>query len=313
MSNTNLTRIIRKAIKESVLLNETYNCPCYKTCTETFYGVATETTYVLSDAEATACNLGKDNDTCCDAAKKSPNTGGISNVDTIRRSDRDKARRRPYSAKALDMRGGKIYETRSHKKEINEEKCMVSCRVEARGPGGEGENEWCNCRSAKSKDRCCRRAGWDGASYKPVNPQVDKSDRSIRVRESELVNLINRVINEQGTNNTCSSNSMWCHHNLTNITTNSGWISNMESLAASPGGCAKIVMKESELSSKMNSKIGTTGCTGPKGEGVHRVCNGSNPKWVAKINNKLNWFAQSSSPFMLCTMGTCNDNTNDCN
>ncbi len=137
--------------------------------------------------------------------------------------------------------------------------------------------------------------------------------KKLRLKESELINLIKRVINEQNSSEPCSTNSMWCHKNLTNITTDSVWITKMEQLAASPGGCAKIVNKENDLSNKMNTKVGTTGCTGPNGEGVHSVCNGSNPKWVAKINQKLNWLSQSTSPYMLCAMGTCNDNTNDCN
>tara|TARA_B110000285_G_C14491662_1_gene324222 strand:+ start:52 stop:465 length:414 start_codon:yes stop_codon:yes gene_type:complete len=124
---------------------------------------------------------------------------------------------------------------------------------------------------------------------------------------------IKQLMTEQVSNDPCSPNSMICYQNIGNISTNSTWIANMEQLAASPGGCGKIAQKESNISSKMNSKVGTTGCTGPNGEGVHRFCNGSNPQWVAQLNGKLNWLAQSSSPFMLCTSGTCNDNTNDCN
>ena len=72
MKKSQLKNIIRESIKE--LLNELYNCPCYKTCTETFYGVATQTTYVLSNAQAEDCNLnqvdedGNSIDTCCDSA-----------------------------------------------------------------------------------------------------------------------------------------------------------------------------------------------------------------------------------------------------
>ena len=128
------------------------------------------------------------------------------------------------------------------------------------------------------------------------------------IRES-----IKELMNEQNSSGPCSNNSMACHNMIPNTPPNSSWISSMEALAASNDGCSKIVMKEYEISNKMNSKIGTQSCTGPNGEFVHRVCNGQNPRWVAKLWAKLNWLGQSGSPFMRCATGECNNNTNDCN
>ena len=133
------------------------------------------------------------------------------------------------------------------------------------------------------------------------------------MKKLELRNIIRNSIKElmveaQG----CSPNAIACS-GMMGDEPPSNWKTSMENLAASPGGCLKIVQKEMQISYKFQSKIGTTSISncGPRGT-IHRICNGTNPRWAAKLSNKLTWLGQSSSPFMLCAGGTCNDNTNDC-
>ena len=130
------------------------------------------------------------------------------------------------------------------------------------------------------------------------------------MKKSQLRNIIRESIKQvMSEKQGCSPNAIACQSMLGQSPPQS-WITQMEQLAVSPGGCTKIVMRELKISEKFYSKIGTTSVPncGPTGT-IHRFCNGKNPKWAAQLSNKLSWLSNFSnpSPFMLCTDGTCND------
>lgn len=185
--------------------------------------------------------------------------------------------------------------------------------------------EWC-CGNRISVEKVCGDGcldsdSWCGEGVKDKDKydydfkygDDDSIDReTIEIMESELVNLISRVINEQNSSGPCSNNTIRAN-GMMGAPAPPHWIANMEALAASNNGCTKIVMKENSISNLMSSKIGTQPCTAPNGQLVSHVLNGQNPVWVAKLWAKTNWLNQSGSPFMRCATGECNNNTNDCN
>ena len=121
------------------------------------------------------------------------------------------------------------------------------------------------------------------------------------IRES-----IEKLMVEQGNLQPCikGDKALQCANTMSALT-NSGFISNMQSLVASPNGCHKLIMKEHQIGTKYYGKIGTQPCTGPNGEFVHRVCNGQNPLWVGQLIGRESFINQMPEYYECTSNSTC--------
>ena len=216
-------------------------------------------------------------------------TGKKSKPSTIRRSDRDKARRRPYSSKAMDMRGSRDYGTGNKtigdtiKEELLKEGFIQDCA------GPKPNNCTCTCNpdngcgtikvtssTSECEDHCSGFCGKvdDDTKIKSNTQDITPNDKNPLKRSGNRTKSIKDALREELLNEQGSSSSFQPNFNL--------------------NGCPAPVMEgpypgQYSLSNWWNGSFGNTFTNHPN------QCNFLNNKYNAFVN-QINQNMSSGPP-----------------